>query len=66
MCCELGAVCHDEGPAASAEKGECHEMAHENNPTWCKANYERCLDICAPSGEGGEGGEHQQHFCVSE
>lgn len=62
MCCELGAICHEVG-VPDPEKRDCHVIGHENDPGACRDNYQRCLDLCAPGGEGGEGGEPMEHFC---
>jgi hypothetical protein len=62
MCCELGALCHVAGRQDNP-MGECHEIGHENDPARCRSNYDRCLAICAPSGEGGQGGEPVRHAC---
>lgn len=63
MCCELGAVCHEAG-VPDAEKQECHVIGHENDAAACRRNYERCMDLCAPAGEGGAGGEPVEHACL--
>jgi hypothetical protein len=63
MCCELGALCHEVGVPDSA-KQECHVVGHENDPGACRENYARCKALCAPAGEGGEGGEPMEHACL--
>jgi hypothetical protein len=63
MCCELGAICHEVGPQ-QADRAECHELGHLNDPSECRANYERCMDICGHSGEGGQAGAPETHACV--
>ncbi len=63
MCCELGAICHDAG-VPDPQKQECHVIGHENDAAVCRENYERCMALCAPSGEGGEGGEPVEHACL--
>ncbi len=65
MCCALGAICHEVGPQ-DTDEAECHEIGHSNNPSECRANYEHCIDICGHSGEGGQGGEPEEHACVPE
>lgn len=63
MCCELGAVCHETG-VPDPDKRECHVIGHENDAAVCRENYERCMALCAPDGEGGEGGEPVEHACL--
>ena len=63
MCCELGAWCHRVPP--DPDLAECHNIGHLNDPQGCRDNYERCMSLCAPSGEGGAGGafEPSEHAC---
>lgn len=63
MCCEMGAICHTAG-VPDPEKQECHVIGHENDAAVCRENYERCMAVCAPEGEGGEGGEPVEHACL--
>ena len=62
QCCELGALCHRIVPE-SEDIQRCHQLGHGNDPAVCRANYEDCLAICAPMGEGGAGGEPTEHAC---
>lgn len=57
MCCELGALCHlEEGDPLTGPKRECHDMAHQNDPAQCRAQYEGCLEVCA--------GDELEHSCL--
>jgi hypothetical protein len=62
LCCELGAICHEAGPQGDDVRS-CHNIGHENDAAQCRANYESCLEVCAPLGEGGAGGEPVEHGC---
>ena len=57
LCCELGAVCHVVGETDEAVS-ECHEIGHKNDPDLCKAEYERCLEVCE-----GATDEPVEHAC---
>lgn len=46
-CCELGALCHVEGGSDHAEIDECHVIGHRNDKAACRANYDRCMAVCA-------------------
>jgi hypothetical protein len=58
MCCTLGALCHRVGDQNDAAMDECHDIGHENDPAECRANYERCLDLCGAAGAGGASAPH--------
>ena len=62
MCCTIGAVCHAPGQQED-DIDECHDIGHENDPAQCRANYDRCMDLCMPAGQGGHGGEPVPHAC---
>lgn len=62
MCCEIGAICHEVGPPDPDKQG-CHIVGHENDPAACRENYERCITLCMPTGEGGQAGAPMEHAC---
>ena len=63
LCCELGAICHQPGQQTEDVR-RCHNIGHLNDPAECRANYDECLALCAPLGEGGGGGEPAEHACI--
>lgn len=49
QCCILGEVCHEvddrDGPLSA-----CHDVGHQNDPTACRAAFERCIAQCVEAG----------------
>jgi hypothetical protein len=49
QCCYIGEICH-EGSEGNEEVAACHDLGHENDPTACRAEFDRCKTLCDPEG----------------
>jgi hypothetical protein len=57
-CCVLGAMCHVVGGTGAPKVEECHQIGHEDDPSECQANFERCTKLCE-----GLNDEPEPHSC---